>query len=335
MLGCSGENRFEFIVSDDHSSPLSGVVVFYYDDAQDSVYVGFTDSLGSIIIPGEHLQPARQYLFAYEPPAATTAPRFDPQLCAILSATPEGKYYSHRRDGTIAAHDLSGRLLDRKWPGRQITLEFVPDSYLAPAHDNDEGSEGVVSSLERILKITTTPGAGISINREHFRLVPASGKLIAPFCPGDSAACFASTVRIMLTKDYFKQFDMEMSLPDPGDTLVIRQQLRSEETASDEGDQADRPVSTPIPAEPAPVVVVKPDVEVVITAVKGQYFFVNATVFIDGQKQADKTPYTFYLKPGPHNIRAEWEENGVTQKKSQTIKVQQGMTPKIVFRFEE
>ena len=57
----------------------------------------------------------------------------------------------------------------------------------------------------------------------------------------------------------------------------------------------------------------------------------GADVYIDGEKQREKTIYTFKLKPGEHIIAVELDDEGTPLRAEQTVLVKKDSTHKVVF----
>ncbi len=60
----------------------------------------------------------------------------------------------------------------------------------------------------------------------------------------------------------------------------------------------------------------------------------NAIVYIDGQLQPHRTPYTFILPGGKHVIRAVLDIDGVNHEKTDSVLVEKGGSHKLMFDFE-
>ncbi len=217
LAGC-GQGRFEFVVSDDSGRPLEGVVVYYRksEASADSVIIGNTDAKGSLIVSGKHLATPRTYLFKKAGGGTSQLRYFDRERCALVSVAASGRYSFRMRDGLVRKTDLREKLPGRKWAGRAVRLIFEPASAVASAGASREGGE--VQS--RILDLTSAAGADVEVNGGYVGQVPDGGRLVREFCPGDSAACFASTATVTV-RLAGRTVQRAVNLPRAGETVLV------------------------------------------------------------------------------------------------------------------
>jgi hypothetical protein len=221
LSGC-GRSGFEFIVTDEAGSPLEGVEVSYQIESQgaaESMVVGVTDAAGVLVVSGKHFAIGRQYLFRKACTASASGERFDPASCAILTGGGSGQYTFALRDGLVRRPDLGRKPAGRKWPGRTVKLTCEAASEGTPSEDRQQ-------TLARIIDLTAPAGARVSANGRAIGTVPDGGWLNTEFCPGDSAACFATTVTITITLEGYAPYAQEAALPEPLGTVKLTAELR-------------------------------------------------------------------------------------------------------------
>ena len=237
--GC-GQERFEFIVTDESGRPIEGGTIFYYpngDPEQERVLVGQTDASGSLILSGDALAEGTWYLFEKACAISVAGERFDPGTCSIISGGAQGRYRFSRKDGLLRKGDLRDPLPGKDWPGRrvQLTCEAIPASA-----GGEDPAGGRRQSLTRILDLTSTPGAEVRVNGRPVAWVPESGWLNESFCPGDSLACFAATCRIEIRLEGHDTVERQVALPEPAGRIQLEAPLEPISSEAGAGGAASR-----------------------------------------------------------------------------------------------
>ncbi len=216
VIGC-GQSRFEFLVTDEEDRPLEGVLIYYETSDGSRDTVGRTNAEGSLLVTGKHLATPRSYRFSSSGGGGGSRQVFDPSRCALLALSTAGGYTFRARDGLVRSPDLDRDLPGKNWPGRRIELQRAG----AGSVPLDASSAEVQQILRRTLDLTGPAGAEVEVNGRFVGRVPENGRLLREFCPGDSEACFAASMDVVVRKPGFAAFARQAPLPPAGETVFV------------------------------------------------------------------------------------------------------------------